>query len=438
MGHCLSKCIVNDMATELEAELDETNRVYHAQQKEPAPVAFTSSNGVPSAPSSTGAFGTTTLLAADEVVCQNEIGQGPSGVIYKGSYRGSVVAVKKMKMVSMPAKPSAREDMENALVVEASRMGSLRHPNTVLFMGACLQDEYFCIVSEYCTRGSLYNVLHQPKSPPSSTTSSSGKSKRPHSSDALALRSTTPNGNVFNSQEGKKVKPIKWSLRIRLALGAARGLLYLHSAEPPLVHGQLKSTNILVDDSWNAKLADFGTRRVAEAVGFDQKRLDAVDTETGLLRWTAPEMLKLGEERVRKGQLPSNHAFPQAVDVYSFGIVMWELTTGELPYADLQTNREIRDHVIQGGRPSITPGTCNLKWAELMVRCWSYNPARRPTAAEIVSTLEAINKEESLAQAEKRKARVVNSNRADYRFADKKPSKSKASKFRSNVRVPDL
>lgn len=49
------------------------------------------------------------------------------------------------------------------LEVEATRMGSLRHPNTVLFMGACLQEDYFCIVSEYCTRGSLFNVLHAPK-----------------------------------------------------------------------------------------------------------------------------------------------------------------------------------------------------------------------------------------------------------------------------------
>ncbi|TMW68251.1 hypothetical protein Poli38472_005719 [Pythium oligandrum] len=428
-GSCLSRCIVNDMATELEIELDESGRNLPAKHE----LHSTPANGTTST-----TFGTTSLLAADEVMCLNMIGEGPSGVIYKGSYRGSPVAVKQMKMISMPTHPSAREAIESALEIEASRMGSLRHPNTVLFMGACLQGDYFCIVSEYCSHGSLYNVLHNPN-----VDTSPSRNKRAASKDSMPPRVNGTSGNTmhsFHTTDSKKKKStLKWSLRIRLALGAARGLLYLHSAEPPLVHGQLKSTNILVDDSWNAKLADFGTRRVAEAVGFDRRRLEKVDSDTGLLRWTAPELLKLGEERVFKGKLPSGHVSPQAVDVYSFGIVLWELTTGELPFADCKSNHEIRDRLLQGLRPPMTPGNYNIKWADLIVRCWSDDPLRRPTAAEIVSTLEIINKEESLVQAEKRKARVVNSNRADYRFADRKHSKARnASKFRTNVRVPEL
>ncbi|RLN62419.1 hypothetical protein BBJ29_004701 [Phytophthora kernoviae] len=135
MGFCLSKCLPDsDMAAELEAELDDTTHSYVQASTEQS------------------AFGTTSLLAADEVVCLNVIGEGPSGVIYKGSYRGSVVAVKKMKMISLPSKPAARENVEMELEVEATRMGSLRHPNTVLFMGACLQDDYFCISAKKETR----------------------------------------------------------------------------------------------------------------------------------------------------------------------------------------------------------------------------------------------------------------------------------------------
>lgn len=229
---------------------------------------------------------------------------------------------------------------------------------------------------------------------------------------------------------------LKWSLRIRLALGAARGLLYLHSADPPLVHGQLKSTNILVDDSWNAKLADFGTRRVAEAVGFDRSRMNSIDERSALLRWTAPELLKLGEERVLKGAFPSDSTSPQAVDIFSFGLIMWELTTGELPYADMHSNAEISEYVLSGCRPIMKPGQCNIKWAELMARCWSHNPSRRPSAAEIVSSLESISKADAIAQSAKKETRVVNSNRADYRFAEKPRSRSTGpSKFKSNVRV---
>lgn len=387
------------------------------------------------------------VAQADEVVCLNVIGEGPSGVIYKGSYRGSVVAVKKMKMM-VAAKPAAREQVEMALELEATRMGSLRHPNTVLFMGACLQGDSFCIVSEYCTRGSLFNVLHSPRSAGSSSGSSSsastaassssnGNQRSAHGSDPMSRSNTAASAAEIRGS-GKRKLNLKWSLRLRLALGAARGLLYLHSADPPLVHGQLKSTNILVDDSWNAKLADFGTRRVAEAVGFDRERMSSVDPSTALLRWMAPELLKLGEERALKGAFPSGAANPQAVDIYSFGMIMWELTTGEIPFADMRSNREISEYVLTGCRPPMKPGQCDIKWAELMARCWSHNSAKRPSAAEIVSVLESISKAEALAQsAKKEAARVVNSNRADYRFAADKPrSRSKTtSKFKSNVRV---
>ena len=366
------------------------------------------------------------------MVCLDVIGEGPSGVIYKGSYRGSVVAVKKMKMISLPCKASARENVEMELEVEATRMGSLRHPNTVLFMGACLQEDYFCIVSEFCTRGSLFNVLHAPKA------SSSRRYKRKGSEPLVRTNSASSAsgpGNASDPEVKKKVN-LKWSLRIRLALGAARGLLYLHSADPPLVHGQLKSSNILVDDSWNAKLADFGTRRVAEAVGFDRSRMHSIDKRSARLRWTAPELLKLGEERILKGAFPSDCASPQAVDIFSFGLIMWELTTGDLPYADMHSNAEISEYVLSGCRPIIKSGQCNVKWAELMARCWSHNPLRRPSAAEIVSSLESISKADAVAQSTKKEARVVNSNRADYRFADRPRSRSKGpSKFKSNVRV---
>lgn len=181
-------------------------------------------------------------------MCLNVIGEGPSGVIYKGSYRGSVVAVKKMKMM-VASKPAAREHIEMELEVEATRMGSLRHPNTVLFMGACLQGDSFCIVSEYCTRGSLFNVLHSPRSNGSSSASSassaaaaatgSGKQRSAHGSDPMSRSNTVASASEIPGS-GKRKLNLKWSLRLRLALGAARGLLYLHSADPPLVHGQLK------------------------------------------------------------------------------------------------------------------------------------------------------------------------------------------------------
>lgn len=303
----------------------------------------------------------------------------------------------------------------------------LRHPNTVLFMGACLQGEFFCVVSEYCTRGSLFDVLHPLKSP-----HRRAANKAPPSRTNGTAAPASGGGN-YHSSDGKKKKGLKWSLQLRLALGAAKGLLYLHSADPPLVHGQLKSSNILVDDSWNAKLADFGTRRVADAMGFDRSRLESMDSSAGLLRWTAPELLKNGEERVLKGTASAGSLCPQAVDVYSFGMVLWELTTGEIPYAEMQSNSEIREYVLSGCRPMMKPGQCNIQWGELITRCWSHNASKRPTAAEIVTTLESISKTDAKV---KKEIRVLNSDRSMYRSDPNKPhSRTHAgSRFKGNVR----
>uniref|UniRef100_K3WR78 Protein kinase domain-containing protein n=1 Tax=Globisporangium ultimum (strain ATCC 200006 / CBS 805.95 / DAOM BR144) TaxID=431595 RepID=K3WR78_GLOUD len=177
MGLCLSNCMPKgggNIGEEIEKDLDDVNRSYIKQIDHATP------------------FGTTALLAADEVMCLDVIGEGPFGTVYEGRYRGSTVAVKKMKMTAQPMKPSMRENMEMELQVEAGRMGTLRHPNTVLFMGACVQGEYFCIVSEFCTRGSLYNVLHAPKQ---TTQSSSGKKDKRGVDGQPLSRNNAPGSN---------------------------------------------------------------------------------------------------------------------------------------------------------------------------------------------------------------------------------------------------
>ncbi|KDO31907.1 TKL/DRK protein kinase [Saprolegnia parasitica CBS 223.65] len=360
MGCWLSRCLPDGtMTANLEEELYEDVGVRATQ----APAVV---------------FGHASLLTADEVSCGPAIGKGESGVVYKASYRGSTVVVKRLAIPPPNGgKPSNRETISAALEMEASRMSSLRHPNTVLFMGAYLNENQFCIVSEYCTRGSLFDVLHEKRN---------------------------SHGSGRNGSDPLHVAALPWSLRCRLALGAARGLLYLHSADPPLVHGQLKSSNILIDDSWNAKLADFGTRRVAQAVSAHPKH----GNRSIMPRWTAPELLKHGEDYVWHGPKP------QAVDIYSFGIIMWELAMFELPFDDCTNFRDVRSNVLSGQRPSVKPGACPMKWAELMTKCWTHNASRRPSAAEIVSVLEDLSRSElvekkqsSQSKANSRRARNV-------------------------------
>ncbi|ETV86425.1 TKL/DRK protein kinase, variant [Aphanomyces astaci] len=272
MGCCLTRCIPDGkMATQFEAELNEDVFVNADQLRTKSTFS-----------------GHASLLHADEVHCVQEIGKGDSGIVYKGTYRGSTVVEKRMKMSTH--KPT--EAMEKSLEVVASRMSSLRHPNTVLFMGVCLRDQAFCIISEYCSRGSLYDILHT--------------TKESH------LHTMHTSGDRINEDKESSEGGFHWHLRCRLALGAARGLLYLHSASPPLVHGQLTSANILVDDSWNAKLADFGTRQVSQAV--QSKPRHPAKTNGRLPYWTAPEILKAVSDNV---DMTAEN--PQGADIYSLG-----------------------------------------------------------------------------------------------------------------------
>ncbi|ETV94341.1 TKL/DRK protein kinase [Aphanomyces invadans] len=351
MGCCFTQCIPDDkMVSQFEAELNEDVHV--------------SVNKLQSKKSTFS--GHASLLRADEVHCSQEIGKGDSGTVYKGTYRGSTVVEKRMTM----SRTKASEAMEKSLEVVASRMSSLRHPNTVLFMGVCLRDQSFCIVSEYCARGSLYDILH--------------------TSQPSQLHTMHNMTDGIKEDKEASESGLHWNLRCRLALGAARGLLYLHSATPPLVHGQLTSANILVDDSWNAKLADFGTRQVFQAV---QSKPRHPAKATGRLPyWTAPEVLKAVSDNI---DMTAEN--PQGADIYSLGLILWELMSGEVPFAECEDYIQLRKCVLSGQRPAIQSGsTCPLTWTQLITKCWSQNRTRRPSAAQVVATLEEMLRSEPM------------------------------------------
>lgn len=101
-------------------------------------------------------------------------------------------------------------------VQEAGMMASMRHPNVVMYLGVCLQPP--CVVTEYCARGSLNDVF-----------------KRARATPALAAQ-------------------LDWGRRLNMVLDAAKGMMYLHSSEPPVIHRDLKSPNLLVDKHWRLKV----------------------------------------------------------------------------------------------------------------------------------------------------------------------------------------
>lgn len=142
-----------------------------------------------------------------EVKLVRPIGKGAFGEVWEGRFRGNKVAVKKLTSLAV--------ERHREFVAELKLMCDLRHPNVVLFMGACVDPAHACIIMEYCERGSLFDALH----------------------------------DTSQVIDYKKI--------LRLLLQIAEALVYLHSNRPPILHRDLKSLNVLLDEHWGVKVADF-------------------------------------------------------------------------------------------------------------------------------------------------------------------------------------
>ncbi|PSR92596.1 Mitogen-activated protein kinase kinase kinase [Actinidia chinensis var. chinensis] len=162
--------------------------------------------------------------------------------------------------------------------------------------------------------------------------------------------------------------------RLIIAMDAAFGMEYLHAKN--IVHFDLKCDNLLVnlkDPSRPiCKVGDFGLSKI--------KRNTLVSGGVrGTLPWMAPELLNGSSNKVS-----------EKVDVFSFGIVLWEILTGEEPYANMHYGAIIGGIVNNTLRPSI-PSYCDPEWRSLMEQCWAPNPAARPSFTEIASRLRVMS-----------------------------------------------
>ncbi|MCO5606830.1 hypothetical protein L7F22_061021 [Adiantum nelumboides] len=224
-----------------------------------------SSNASSLRPHAVGGYDIDCEIAFEDLTLGEQIGQGSCGTVYRGLWYGSDVAVKVFTEQEYP--PALLDDFRK----EVTLMKRLRHPNIVLFMGAVKSMSHLSIVTEFLPRGSLFRLLHR-------------------------------NAQAMDSKR-----------RLRMAVDIARGMNYLHHCNPPIVHRDLKSSNLLVDKNWTVKVADFGLSRMKYATFLTTK------SGKGTPQWMAPEVLR---------SEPSD----EKADVYSFGVVLWELATGKIPW----------------------------------------------------------------------------------------------------------
>ncbi|KAL4578115.1 hypothetical protein LXL04_014231 [Taraxacum kok-saghyz] len=268
------------------------------------------------------------------------IGRGGQGTVYKGMLAdGKIVAIKKSKVVD----ESQLEQFINEVVI----LSQVNHRNVVRLLGCCLETEVPLLVSEFIPNGTLYDLIQD------------------------------ENGEF----------PISLKMRLQIATEVAGAVSYLHSATSiPIYHRDIKTTNILMDEKYRAKVSDFGTSRF---VSIDQTHLTTL--VKGTFGYLDPEYFQSSQ-------------FTEKSDVYSFGVVLLELMTSEKPLSLTRfgENRSLATHFItamEEGRVMsifdamvVKEGSRNelLALANLAMRCLNFSGKNRPTMKQVFIELEGI------------------------------------------------
>ncbi|KAF7850926.1 hypothetical protein BT93_L4841 [Corymbia citriodora subsp. variegata] len=279
------------------------------------------------------------------------LGEGGFGRVFKGwveeeTYKpskvgvGIPVAVKK----SSPDSPQGLQEWQ----AEVKFLGKYSHPNLVRLIGYCWEDTQFLLVYEHMQKGSLENHLFK-----------------------------------------RGADPLSWDVRLKIAIGAARGLAFLHTSEKSVIYRDFKASNILLDGEFNAKLSDFGLAKLGPTG--DQSHVST--RIMGTYGYAAPEYIATGHLYINS-------------DVYGFGVVLLELLTG---LQALDSNRPSGQHsLVEWAKPSLSekrklkkivdprldseyPPKAVVQVAELVLKCLEGDPRKRPSMEHVLATLEKVN-----------------------------------------------
>jgi serine/threonine protein kinase len=384
----------------------------------------------------------------EEIKLESQIGEGSFGVVHKATFRGAQVAVKQMRSMFLELTEKDIEEFRK----EAYMMSRLRHPNIVLVMGISLVDQEPLPLPK--SRSKRLSPSDEAEISP---LAEGTQKKRVAQKTVCIITEYLEQGSLADILYGPTRLPAEiWTYELILtcALQAARGMLYLHSHHPPICHRDLKSSNLVVDDHWVVKVTDFGMSRIVPDKVHDTEK--GVDTESdsllgndvkgdreknpdkdresqasereydrgvsfssqspymsnrgarlsisalsshnpaalemtsnlGTTAWCAPELLTAS----------SRTRYSVKVDVYSFGMVLWELWEKKRPFDELTSRFDIMDAVRAGKRPPISDN-CPPTYKSLITRCWHGEASRRPTFNYIVRYLK-----DELARVKRNKA----------------------------------
>uniref|UniRef100_G3QGC1 Mitogen-activated protein kinase kinase kinase n=1 Tax=Gorilla gorilla gorilla TaxID=9595 RepID=G3QGC1_GORGO len=290
---------------------------------------FPSNYVAPGAPAAPAGLQLPQEIPFHELQLEEIIGVGGFGKVYRALWRGEEVAVKAARLD--PEKDPAVTAEQ--VCQEARLFGALQHPNIIALRGACLNPPHLCLVMEYARGGALSRVL-----------------------------------------AGRRVPPhvlVNWAVQV------ARGMNYLHNDAPvPIIHRDLKSINILILEAIEnhnladtvLKITDFGLAR--------EWHKTTKMSAAGTYAWMAPEVIRLS-------------LFSKSSDVWSFGVLLWELLTGEVPYREIDA-LAVAYGVAMNKLTLPIPSTCPEPFARLLEECWDPDPHGRPDFGSILKRLEVI------------------------------------------------
>ncbi|OIT32545.1 PREDICTED: serine/threonine-protein kinase HT1-like [Nicotiana attenuata] len=282
-------------------------------------------------------------LDCQKIKVKNLIGQGAYGSVYKGVYNGKEVAVKILDLRD----EDRRAIVTKAFTQEVSIWYNLSHPNIAKLIGASKNN-----VPEIKLKSE--NSQCRP---------------RPTKDGYCIVVEFVPRGTLKSYLIKNHIKKLPLHTVIKLALDVAKGLSYLHSQK--IVHRDVKTENLLLDNEGRVKIIDFGVSRVEASCPID------MTGQNGTMGYMAPEVLAC---------LPYDHK----CDVYSFGICLWEIYSCSMPYPEQIPLSKTSPDVYKSRRPEI-PKSCPSVLADIMKKCWDANPKRRPEMHEVVMMLEAID-----------------------------------------------
>ena len=263
-------------------------------------------------------------IPAEEIQLGERIGIGSYGEVHRGLWRGTEVAVKRFLDQDLS------QHLMREFETEVDLMRRLRHPNVILLMGAVTKTPNLSIVTEFLHRGSLYKLLHRPQPPQVTAALSEAR-------------------------------------RMRMALDVAKGMHYLHSCDPIIVHRDLKSPNLLVDKHWMVKVCDFGLSRMKNHTFLSSK------SNAGTPEWMAPEVLR-------------NEPSDEKSDIWSYGVIFWELLTLKEPWNGLNPMQVVGAVGFSGNSLAI-PEDARPEAKSLCEDCFRGNAKDRPSFLEIQKRL---------------------------------------------------